>query len=576
MKRAKSSWQDFLRRGVDLHKQGKIAEAEEFYDKVLKVNPDSGDALNLKGALATGRGRHETALKLFDRASALMPSHPDVHFNRGIALTALSRDDDALAAYAKAVALRPTYGDAHLNTGLIHHKHGRTEDAAAAFRKAAAFSSRDPRGHYNLGICLTALLPKSGAVERAALAAEARTAFETALALDPGSADTLNAFATFHSENGDHLMAARLLETALRIKPSWSDAWNNLGNHYEGLGARVAAVAAFDQALRLEPGNTGAVVNRGLTQLALGRLAEGWEGYARRCDDPRFPSSPRAWPWPAWQGEDLRGKRILLWSDQGIGDEVLYATMVREVADRARECVVECTDRLVPLYRRSFPDLEIVAKLPAVHAALAARAFDVQCAVLDLGRWLRRSLSAFPNRPKLLAADVAAAAVFRAKYLAVAPGRKLVGLSWHSTSPRTGLQKSLPLTTFAPLLTSPELTFVNIQYGNVTKELDDVRAALGTKILRDPHVDSLTDLDTFAAQLAALDMVVTVSNSAAHLAGALGVPTAVFVPDRHKRLWYWFDQGGYSPWYRSVRVFRDSIENTLPQLQQLLNGIRGF
>lgn len=568
----KQSWQDLLLRGVALHKEGKIVEAEKLYDKVLKFNPTSGDALNLKGVIASGRGQHTAALQLFDRAITQIPKYPDAHFNRAGALAALGRDLEALAAYEKALALRPTYGDAHLNAGRVHHKLGRREAAVAAFRAAAALSPNDPRGPYNLGVCLTEMLAGADAATREARAAEARAAFERALALDPNSAETLYAFATLHSENGDHALAAALVESALRIKPGWSDAWNNLGNHYEGMGRRDAAVAAFDRALALDPRNMGAVVNRGLTHLALGRMAEGWAGYAHRFDDPRFPFSPRAWPWPVWQGEDLRDKKILLWSDQGIGDEILYASMVHEVSARAAACVVECSARLVPLYRRSFPHIEIVAKLPEAHAGLVARAFDFHCSVLDLGRWLRPTLAAFPNRARLLVADPASTAALKAKYRQQAPSGKLVGLSWHSANPRTGGQKSLPLTWFSPLAGGSKFTFVNIQYGDVSKELGDFVAATGTPVLNDPEVDSLKDLDGFAAQLASLDLVISVSNSAAHMAGALGVPTAVVVPDGHKRLWYWFDQGVFSPWYRSVRVFRDSGDSARTGLKTLLEG----
>ncbi len=569
----KHSWQDLLLRGVALHKQGNAVEAEGLYDKVLKLNPRNGDALNLKSVLATARGQHSAALALSDRAVAAMPASADAHFNRAIVLSALGRNQDALAAYTKAIALRPAYGDALLNSGLVLHKMGRIDQAVDMFRGAIAASPHDQRGYYNLGVCLTELLPKAKPDSRAALTAEGRTAFEKALSLNPKSAETYYAFATLHSENGDHGRAAALVRTALTLRPDWSDAWNNLGNHYEGLGDRSAAVAAFDRALELDPRNMGAVVNRGLTQLARGRLAEGWDGYAHRFDDPRFPFAARAWPWPAWQGEDLAGKRILLWSDQGIGDEVLYASMLGEVAACAAECVVECSSRLVPLYSRSFVDIEIVANQPEVHARLRNRTFDFHCSVLDLGRWLRRSLPSFPNRPHTLKADPERTAALRQKYLAPAPGRKLIGLSWHSANPRTGQQKSLLLNQFAPLLALPEFTFVNVQYGNTISDLEGFKATHGVTVLDDPEIDSLVDLDAYAAQLSALDAVVTVSNSAAHLAGALGVPVGLFVPNHHKRLWYWFDQGAFSPWYRSVRVFRDSADISVSGLKNLVTGL---
>lgn len=560
----------WLQKAVARHQAGDLREAERLYDKVLKVDRNNADALNLKGVIASAAGRHKHAIAFLERAAAAQPGSPEPRFNKALALAALGRNAEALAAYEEAIRLKPAYADARLNRGLLLHLMGRREDAIAAFREMTEKCERDARGFYNLGVCLEKSLPGAAPSQRNAIAVDSAAAFERALALDPNNPDIHYAVSNLHTFCGNYRDAAAHLQAALRLRPQWSDAWNNLANQAEALGDREGALALFDRALEQDPANAGAIVNRGMTCLALGRLAEGWEGYARRFDDPRFPFVPRTWPWPKWRGEPLEGKTILVWGDQGVGDELLYASMIQDVAARAGTCVVECEPRLLALYRRSLPGLEIVSGRGAAASQLATRAFDVHCSVLDLGAHLRPRFSAFPNRPGFLRADAATSARLRNQYLADAPRHRLIGISWGSVNPGMGHQKGLPITAFLPLLQLPGATFISLQYGDVREELADLRSRFGVDIREDAEIDPLADLDGFAAQVDACDFVVTISNTTAHFAGALDVPTALYVPDGRKRHWYWFQEGSYSPWYRSIRLFRDPGETGLEAIREAL------
>lgn len=562
----------WLHDGAARHQAGDLRGAERMYDKVLKVDGNNPDALNLKGLIASDTGHHKHALSFFDRAAKAQPRFPDPHFNKGLALTALARPVEAIEAYAEAIRLRPDYADALLNFGLLLHTVGRKEEAISAFRTMTERCTGDARGHYNLAAALEKRLPSTAADQRDAIARESETAFLRALALDPGNPDIHYAFSNLYTFRGAYREAAAHLETALRARPHWPDAWNNLANQVEALGDRQAALAMFDRALEQDPSNAGAVVNRGMTCLALGRLAQGWEGYARRFDDPRFPFIPRAWPWPKWRGEPLDGKNILIWGDQGVGDEVLYGSMIGEIAPRAQTCVVECEPRLLALYRRSFPQLEILTSRGPNGSPLAERTFDYHCSVLDLGANLRPNFAAFPNRPGFLRADPGLSVQLRKKYLSTAPSNRLVGVSWRSVNPGMGHQKSLELTDLLPVLQLDGTTFVNLQYGDVREELSVLRRDFKIDIKEDGEIDPLNDLDGFAAQIDACDGVVTISNTTAHFAGALDVPTALYVPNGRKRQWYWFEDGVFSPWYRSIRLFRAPGGQGLEAIRAALGG----
>lgn len=547
----------WLQEGVARHEAADLRGAERLYDKVLKVDRNNPDALNLKGVIASDTGRPQHALSYFDRAIKALPSFAVAFFNKALALAALARNTEALSAYAEAIRLKPDYADALLNYGLLLHATGRAQEAITIFRTLTEKSPADARAHYNLGACLEKILPSTSADQRKDIARESEAAFKRALALDPNNPDIHFAFSNLHTFRGDYRKASEHLEFALRARPQWPDAWNNLANQAEALGDREGALRMFTRALEQDATNAGAFVNRGLTYLALGRLTEGWEGYARRFEDPRFPFVPRTWPWPKWQGEPLSGKSILLWGDQGVGDELLYGSMIHEIARRAGNCVVECEPRLVAIYRRSFPGLEIVSARAALDTSqLTARAFDYHSSVLDLGAYLRSRFSAFPNKRGFLQADMARAALMKEKYLASSPRNRLIGVSWRSVNPGMGHQKGLELVDFLPVLKMAGITFLNLQYGDVRAEIEALRKDHGIEIQNDADIDPLADLDAFAAQVEACDFVVTISNTTAHFAGAIGVPTALYVPEGRKQHWYWFEQGHHSPWYRSIRLFR--------------------
>lgn len=247
-----------------------------------------------------------------------------------------------------------------------------------------------------------------------------------------------------------------------------------------------------------------------------------------------------------WQGEDLAGKSIYVTTEQGLGDEILFAGLLDDLLAREpSEVVWEADRRLLPVLRRSFPTVVFVMRGPKPWAHA-----DFQCMAGSLGRFLRRGLSDFPpQRPPYLKVDEAYAATLRAGI----PGPGLpVGISWVSANKQVGKNKTIGLDQWEPVLgiSRTNITFVDLQYGETAAE----RA--GRDIHHVEGLDLTGDMDGLAALIWACEAVVTVSNTVAHLAGALGVPVHVLVPSNVGRFWYWGYQGERSIWYPSARVAR--------------------
>jgi len=260
-------------------------------------------------------------------------------------------------------------------------------------------------------------------------------------------------------------------------------------------------------------------------------------------------------PTPYWNGEPLDGRTLLVWTEQGLGDEILLASMIPDVLERGAQCTLVCTNRLAPLFQHSFPSAKILTREDMKTDIAPARGAHYQASLSQLGFRLRPSFESFPQRKSYLKADEAEASALRTRYLQGSPDR-LVGIAWKSGNPQAGAEKSTPLTAWADILRVPGYRFVSLQYGDRTNALRELQEQTGLSITVDEDIRSDRDMRQFAAQVAAMDLVISVSNTTVHFAGALGVPVWTLLPSSVGRIWYWFLDRSDSPWYPSMRLFR--------------------
>ena len=605
-----------LHQAVAHHQAGRLDAAEALYNQVLKADPRNADTLNLLGAIAHGRGQLDRAKLLFERAIASNPRIPEIHFNLGNLLSATHDVDSARSAYMRAIALKPGFADAYLNLGVLLHKADRVEEAAVSFRTLIAISPLDPRGHFNVGQCLVQLsrpedaevslkravelapdyldahLALAGLCEKDDRVQDAIVHTRQAIALNPlpeyysnlgdllrraGDLDAaLAALRKALAEKPDELIilhnygaalhANRQLEGAQRVfnrilthDPHFIQAHIGLAKVYEFQGAHDKAVAALERGLALDPESPDLLFKMSWLHLATGDLKQGWREYEFRTSATfKKPNMQAKRPPPPayWAGENISGKTILIWTEQGLGEEILFAGMLPDVMARAGQCIVECTPRMVPVFARSFPQATVRSYGAQDTSTMPAAGIDYQIAVPDLGRFFRPDFGHFSRHQGYLKADAAKTTTLRARYRALAPNRLIVGLSWRSRNEAIGELKSADLSTWTEILTVPGVTFVNLQYGDCAAELAAVKRDLGVDVFHDQYVDPLKNMDDFVAQVAAMDLVISTSNTTVHVGGALNTPTWLMLQSGPVSQWYWFLKGESSPWYPSLRILR--------------------
>ena len=435
-----------------------------------------------------------------------------------------------------------------LAQGVAHLEAGRGEAALAAFQTVLSKEPAQPLAVRNLGVLL---------VERARFE-EALDVAGRALAVRADHGEALLLRGEALAGLSDHAGAAEAYEAALAAGAPAYEALSQLGLARAALGEHAAAVEALDRAVALRPGDPFARYRRGLVRLQLGDFG-GWADYEARLDLKRFfpvaggivNDRTRRLLTPVTDAAALAGKRVLLLGEQGVGDQIMFASMIPDLVTLGAQVGCVCDPRLVGLFHASFPQARFVGP---EAARIDLSSVEAVLAMGSLGALLRPDAAAFPGTPYL--APTTAAKARWAGRLGPKAARLRIGLSWRGGSPNTRRgQRSLALGELSPILDLPGCEFVSLQYGDVAAEVTAANADRANPIRLFP-ASEIDDFDELAGLVANLDLVVSVQTTLVHLTGALGLPCLTLIP--HVAEWRYMAAGPSMPWYRSVRLFRQA------------------
>lgn len=492
-------------------------------------------------------GKHAAAKESFDRALGYKHDFAAAHFYLGLIYRQQVQLDAAIDELQQAVALKPDFVQARFYLGITALESKRYDEAADSFNTVLQIRPADAKAHNGLGkIC-----------EVRKQYREAAAHYTKAIELSPGYAlaHTNLAYVTFR-ETLDAKAALVHAHRAVELKPQLADAHSTLAMILQYQGEYQESILACNTALQIEPGLARARMMRGLAQLMLGDFASGWSDYeSRRQVIPLLQI--RTLPYPEWDGSPLAGKQVLVYYEQGIGDEIMFASCLPDMFASGARCVVECSYKLERLFRRSFPaatfvvadqtstDLSYLKSLPK---------FDWQVAAGSLPLRYRRSWEDFPRHDGYLTADPKRIDYWRERLRELGPGRK-IGLSWHGGFHSTNrAARSIELESLRPLLRIPGAHFISLQYSDCQEEIDRLRKMHG--LVLHHWQEAIDDYSETAALVSALDLVVSVQTAVIHLAGALGRPVWALVPSTPE--WRYMADGTRMPWYPSVRIFRQT------------------
>ena len=492
------------------------------------------------GEIHGRQGNFSEAAACYRQVLQTRPDHALTWRKLGYVLILGGNPNRAETAYRRAVELEPNDAEAHGGLAGVFIHQGKFEEAAAGYRRVLAIRPDDAHAHNNLGVALAKLEKFDAAVVR----------YQRALEIEPEYTVAHKNLGAALLNSGDPIRAEACYRRVLDRMPQDVEAVAGLAKSLVDQGDLDAALAAYAVAVEIEPEGAKGHADRALVWLKQGDFAKGWREYEWRlkcgCRSPRSDI-------PIWDGSPLEDRTILVYAEQGVGDEIMFASCLPELVDRAARCVVECDRRLVPLFRRSFPTAMVVARGDDPARFAAAGRIDVRIAAGSVPRYLRPSLDRFGRAASYLVADRERCEQWSSRLAAVGEGLR-VGISWRGGGkPGVRKSRSIRLDRFKDLLTEPGTCFVNLQYGDSADELDAAGKQWGMEVHDFEEADALEDLDGFAAYVSSLDLVISVDNSTVHLAGALGVPVWVLLPRPSN--WRWIVDRDDSPWYPGARLF---------------------
>jgi tetratricopeptide (TPR) repeat protein len=558
-----------------LTQAGRLGEAEAAWRAILARKPDEPSALHFLGCVLARTGRGAEGLALIDRSLALAPRNAMFLNNRARVLADTGRVDDAVSDLRRAVQADPRFFAALFHLGSLLRSLGRHDEAITALRRACALDPANADALLHLGYALQL----GGRLD------EAMAHYARAVEVRPGFPEALLNWGNAHKDRGDLDAAAQFYERALAARPDFVEALLNAAGAALDRERLAEAKALYERALAREPANANATYGLGQIALREQRFAAGWNGYEARFDTRPAQAVRRGPALPRLDTTTLAGaRRVAIWAEQGIGDQILFSTLLPELERHGVKAVIEVDARLLAAYRRSLPALEFTTpktgdrpRFPedGTRGLSPVSSCDYQLPIGSLPALVRTDAASFQRQPAaLLLPDPARVEAMRRL---LPPGR-WIAISWRSLQKgeRHALahRKSIPLEHFAALAHAAGARLLDLQYGDVDEERRAFDARHPGVLHRIEGLDVFADLEGVMAAMSLCERVVTASNVTAHLAGAIGKAAIVAYLRGWPPFHYWAAApGGRSWWYPSVEVTSDPAHATWDALFEKLAGM---
>lgn len=526
---AQESLRQLLEQAMQHLRAGQADDAKSICTQILVLQPREANALHLLGLIAHSKGEKEEAANLIRRAISISPNAPAFHSNLGQVLLSLGRENEALTALQRALELRPESAEILCNLGNLLVFLNRPSEAVPLLEKAIALKPEDAPSYSNLGNAQRLLGQTGPAIQ----------SLDRAVRLSPNSTEYQNNLGNALHDAGRIEEAIIAFERAIALQPQSAEAHNNLGTSLRQLGKWNQALGEYRQAIALQPEYAMPHFNLGLMLLMLGQFEKGWQENEWRWKVREHRLDPDRLPMPMWDGSDLNGRTLLLYTEQGFGDAIQFVRYAELLANRGGKIVLQCHAEL----KRLFLPLAGLAQVSSRDEP--APTADLRCPLLSLPLLFKTELHNIPASIPYLHANPER--VEKWSHRLAPDGRRRVGIAWAGRpTHRNDRERSISIQQLAPLAKN-NVRFISLQKGTV-----DASGPLKY----DDWTNELTDFAETAALIENLDLVICVDTAVAHLAGAMGKPVWVMLP--YVADWRWLLDRTDTPWYPTMRLFRQT------------------
>ena len=432
----------------------------------------------------------------------------------GASANQLGMFDIAIEAYEKILSLNPDYADAYYNMGVIFQNQGNLIKAIKVYKKVISIQSDHAKALINMGVALK----DQGKLN------EAIKIFNHLILIKPNHAEAYNNIGTIFRLQGSLKKAISSFEKAILINPNYSDSLSNLGNALKDQGKLDEAIISYNKAISVNPYDAETHHNLSFALLKIGNFKKGLDEHEWRWKTDKLISHKRHFLKPEWDGEKtLNGKKIMLWSEQGIGDTINWSSALSYISSKAQSCTLECQEKLVPLLKNSFPDIVVKTENKILDAK--KNDFDFHLPMGSLFKNFISEISQNKNvKPFLI--PIPERVNFWRKRLKSLGNGPYIGISWKSSDmSHHRLQNYAPLKYWQSLFLIPNVTFLNLQYKDFESDLMSIQNDFGVTVHNFYDLDQYNNLLDVAAFISALDCVVSIRNSVPLISAGVGTLT---------------------------------------------------
>ena len=475
-----NTYQGLINHLKNLYNQGNFFSVIKHAETYTKEYPHSFVIWNLLAVTKANIGLFNEAISIYNKLILMRDDYPEVYNNLGNAFHGQKKFYMAIQSYKKAIKLNPNYSNAYINLGVILKDQGKLDEAIEVYNKSILINPHSADAYYNLGNAL--------------------------------------------QYQGKLDEAIKAYDNALSISPNLVDAYINKGTVLNSQENLDAAIDIFNKAISLKINNPEAHQNLSLTLLNSCRYKEGFDEYEWRWKTKEFNCHKRSFAQPLWDGEkNLKNKRILLWSEQGIGDTINWSSCLHLLSSQAKYCILECHEKLVPLLKRSFPNIEVKPENRSLD--LKRDDFDFHLPLGSLYKHFFQDILKKANSKPYLFPRLDRIKYWRKRLRSVGKG-PYVGISWKSSNISFSRQQNYaPISNWASVLNIPKITFINLQYKEFEDDLVKIKNQFGVTVHNFEDLDQYNDIDDVAALCAALDIVVSIKSSVPLITSGVGTKT---------------------------------------------------
>ena len=547
--------------GVAFKEKNMFGKAIEAYDKAIYINPNYAEAFYNKGVANQDRGNLEEAIKAYASAIQFNPNYAAAFSNMGNALRDQGKLDEAKVSINKAISLQPNYPIAYTNLGNVLKDLRKFKESVEAHKKSIALKPNNPIAYNNMGIALK----EQGKLDKAILA------YQKAISLKPDYADPFSNIGNILKDQNKLDKALEAFKQALLIEPNHVEAYNNMGITFQDLGKLENAIMAYKKSILLKPDYAEAHENLSYSLLNYGRIKEGLDEYEWRCKTAKGIARQRNFLQPTWDGKkSLKGKKILLWSEQGIGDTINWCSHLPFIHKQVDKCILECQEKLVPLLQRSFPDISV----KKINRSLDSERddFDFHLPMGSIYKHFLKEISNNITKPYLIP-DPNRSKFWKERLMSTGKG-PYVGISWKSSDVSPNRLKNYTLLSeWLPIFKIPNVTFINLQSKDFEEDLKTIKNELSIEVHNFDDLDHWNNLDDVAALCSALDIVISTKTTVPLISAAVGTSTklANWKQSAWNNLLYnpdislvdIFERNTWEPWDNVFNSIAKNIKNQL-------------